>query len=159
MMCNPFFVIFQPTVGMDVLAFLRGYLFLSLLLYNRCCGDFKPLLLLGSTGIPRIGLHSLLNFLFPKRDFLFLSFFSNIDLCGPTLLDFLVGRRTISAKITLFSRLVFESTQLRAWWSGELVLEQSSYSKFVDKSSLSMLCISKGKRDDFNFVFSHTVIS
>ena len=106
MMCNCFFVIFQPTIGIDVLA----YLFLSLLLYNRCCGDFKPLLLLWSADIPYSGLFTLLNFLFPRRDFLWLPFFFNIELCGPTLLGF---------------RLVVEQPRLKSlclvdWYSNQL---------------------------------------
>ena len=159
MMCNRFIVIFQPTIGMDVLVFLSRYLFLSFLLYNRCRGDSKPLLLLGSVGIPYSGLLTLLIFLFPRRDFRLLPFFFDINLCGPTLLSCLVGCRTTYVKITLSIRLVFKSTWLRAWWSRKLILEQLSYFEFVDKSPLSMLSSLKGKRDDFNFVFSRTVIS
>ena len=62
MMDNHFFVNFQ-LIGNNVLVFLSGYLFLSLFLYNRCLGDFKPLLILGSVVIPYSGLHALLNFL------------------------------------------------------------------------------------------------
>ena len=156
MKCDRFFVIFQPTLGMDVLVFMSEYLFLSLLLYNRCHGDIKSLLLLESTVIPYNCLLTLLNFLFPRRDFLWFPFFFDIDLCGPTLLGFLVGCRTTSIKITLSSRLVFKSIWLRAWWSKKLILKRLSYSEFVDKSSLPMLSSSKGKRDDFNFfVFTY----
>ena len=159
MMCDCFFVIFKPTIGIYVLVFLGGYLFLSLLLYNRCRGGFKPLLLLESVIIPYSGLLTLLNFLFPRRDFLLLPFFFDTNLCGPTLLGFLVGCRMISDRITLSSILLFESTWLRVWWSGKLILEQLSYSEFIDKSPLPMLSSSKGKREDSNFVFSRTVIS
>ena len=92
MMCNRFFVNFQ-LIENNVLAFLSGYLFLSLLLYDRCSGDFKPLLILESAVIPYSGLHTLLNFLFSRFDFLLFPFSFNIDLCGPTLLGFLVGNR------------------------------------------------------------------
>ena len=159
MMCNYFFVIFQPTIGIDVLVFLSQYLFLSLLLYSRCCGNFKPLLLLGSANTSYSGLLTLLNFLFSRRDFLRLLFFFNINLCGPTLLGFSVGRRTTSVKITASIRLVFESTWLRAWWFGKLILERLSYFGFVDKSSLPTLNSSKGKRDDFNYIYPRTIIS
>ena len=81
-------MVFQPTIGMDVLVSMSGYLFLSWLLYNRCRVDFKPLLLLGSADIPYSGLLKLLNFLFPRRDFLWLPFFFDINLCAPTLLVF-----------------------------------------------------------------------
>ena len=118
----------------------------------------KPFLLLRSTGIPYIGLLTLLNFLFPRCDFLLILFFFNIGLCGPTLLGFWVGHRTTSVKITLSSRSISESTWSRAWWSEKSVLEWLSYCESFDKSPLSMLCTSKGKRDDFNFVFSRTVI-
>ena len=104
MMCNRFFVIFQLIIGSNVLVFLSGYLFLSSLLYNRCLGDFKPLLILGSVVIPYSGLHTLLHFLFSWCDFFVLPFFFNIDLCGPILLGFLVGRKTTSVKITTSSR-------------------------------------------------------
>ena len=63
MMCDCFFVIFQPTIGIDVLVFLIGYLILPLLLYNRCRGDFRPWFLLGFAYIPYSGLLTLLNFL------------------------------------------------------------------------------------------------
>ena len=85
MMCNCFFMIFQLIIGSNILVFLSGYLFLSLLLYNRCLGDFKPLLLLESAVILHSGLHTLMNFLFPRRDFLLLPFVFDIDLCGPTV--------------------------------------------------------------------------
>ena len=159
MMCDSFFLIFQPNIGIDVLVFLSEYSFLSLLLYNRCCGDFKPFLLLGFSCTPYSGLLKLLTFLFPRRDFLLLSFFFNINLDGPTLLGFLDGCRTTLVKIILSSRLVFESTWLIAWLSRKLILEQLSYFEFVDKSPLPMLSLSKAKRGDFNFVFSCTVIS
>ena len=70
MMCGRFFVIFQQTVGTDVLVSINGNLFLSLLLYNRCRGRFKPLLLLWPADIPHSGLITLLNILFYRRDFL-----------------------------------------------------------------------------------------
>ena len=132
--CTPgtVIMIFQPTIGIDVLVFLSEYLFLSLLLYNKCCGDFKPFLLLGFAWTPFSGLLTLLNFLFPRHNFLLLSFFFDIDLCGLTLLGFLVGRRMTSVKITSFSRSVFKSTWLRAWWSGKLIKEWLSYFEFVD---------------------------
>ena len=132
MMCNCFFVIFQPTIGMGVLVFMSRYLSLSLLLYSRYFIGFKPLSLLGSAVIPNSGLDTLLKFLFSRCDFLLLPFFFDINLCWSTLLSFLVGRRTASVKITLSSKLVFKSTLLRAWWSGKLILEQISYSVFVD---------------------------
>ena len=88
MMCNLLFMIFQPTIGMGVLVFMSGYLSLSLLLYNRCRVVFKPLLLLGSAVIPYSGLLTLLNFLFPRCDFLLLPFFFDINLYGPTFLGF-----------------------------------------------------------------------
>ena len=116
-MRDRFFVKFQ-LIGNNVLLFLSEYLFLSLLVYNRCLGNFKPLLIFGSAVIPYSDLPTLLNFLFPRRDFLSLPFFFDINLFGPTLLGFLVGRRTTSVKITLSSRLEFESTWLRACWSG-----------------------------------------
>ena len=75
MMCNCFFMIFQPTIGIDVLVFMSEYLFLSLLLHNRCRGGFKPLLLFESAVVPYGGLLILLIFLFPRRDFLLLPFF------------------------------------------------------------------------------------
>ena len=153
MMRNRFFVNFQ-FIGNNVLAFLSGCFFLSLLLYIRYLGDLKPLLILGSAVIPYSGLHTLLNFLFPRRDFLLLPFFFDIDLCGPALLGFSIGCRTTMVRITLSRRLVFESTWLRAWWSGKLILAQLSYFDFVDKSSLFLTSSSKGKRDDFNFIFS-----
>ena len=87
MMHNRFFVNFQ-LIGKNVLVFLCGYLFLSLILYNRCRDDFKPMLILQSTFVPCVGLHTLLNFLFSQCDFLVLSFFFNIDWCGSTLLSF-----------------------------------------------------------------------
>ena len=119
MICNRFFVNFQ-FVGNNVLLFLCGYLFLSSLLYNRCLDAFKLLLILRSIVVPSIGLHILLNFLFSWCDFLLLPFFFNINLCGPTLLGFLVGRRTITIETTLSNRLVVESTCLGANWSGKL---------------------------------------
>ena len=88
MMCNYFFLIFQPTIGIDVLVFLSGYLFLSLPIYNRCRGDFKLLLLLGSAGIPYSGLLTLLNLLFPRHDFFLLPFFFDIDLFESTFIGF-----------------------------------------------------------------------
>ena len=122
-MFDCFFVIFQQTIGMDILVPMSGYLFLPLLLYSRCLGDFKPLLLLGSVVILYSGLHTLLNFLFSRRDFLLLPFFFNINLCGPTLLGFFVGRRTTSVKTTLSTRSVFKSTWLKVWQSGKLILK------------------------------------
>ena len=82
MMCDCFLVIFQPTIGMDVLVFMSGYLFLSLLLHNRCRGGFKPLLLFCSTVIPYSGLLTLLNFLIFTPDILLLSFFSILICVG-----------------------------------------------------------------------------
>ena len=123
-MCNRLFLIFQPTIGIGVVVFLSGHLFLSLILYNRCRGDFKPLLLLGSANTPYSGLFTLLNFLFPRCDFLWLPFFFDIDLCGPTLPGLLVGCRTTSFKITLSTRSVFKSIWLRSWWSENLILER-----------------------------------
>ena len=107
MMRNCFFVNFQ-LIGDNVLVFLSGYLFMSSFLYNRCFGDFKSLLILGSKVIPYSGLHTLLNFLFSRRDFLLLPFFFDIDLCGPILLGFSGGCRTTLVQITSSSRLVFE---------------------------------------------------
>ena len=159
MMCDCFFVIFQQTIGMDVLVSMSGYLFLSSLLYNRCCCGFKSLLLLGSTDISYSGSLILLNFLFCRHDFFLLTFFFDIDLCRPTLLIFVVGYRITSFKITSSTRLVFESTWLRTWWSGKLIFERLSYSKFVDKSLLPMLSSSKCKRDNINFIYPRTVIS
>ena len=145
MMCNRFIMIFQLIIGSNVLVFLSGYLFLPSRLYNRCLGDFKPWSLLGSAVIPYSGLHTLLHFLFPRRDFLLMPFFFDINLCRPTLLDFPIGRRTTSVKTSSSSRLVFKSTWLRAWWSGELILKWLSCSDFIDKSPLSMMSSLKGK--------------
>ena len=150
MLCDRFLVNFQ-LIWNNVLVFLSEYLFLSLLLYNRCLGDFKPLLILGSVVIPHSGLHTFLNFLFPRRDFLLLPFNFNIDLCGPTLLGFSVSHRTTLVKITSSSRLVFKSTWLRTCCSWKLILERLSDSDFVDKSPLSIISSSKGKRGDFIF--------
>ena len=111
-MCHCFFVIFQQTFRIAVLVSMRGYSFLYLLLYNRCCGGFKPLLLLWSTYITYSGFLVLLNFLFSRHDFLLFLLFFGIDLCGPTLLDFLVGCVTTLVKITLFCRSILESTWL-----------------------------------------------
>ena len=97
MMRDCFFVNFQH-IGNNVLVLPCGYIFLSLLLHNRCLDDFKPMLILWFAVVPYVGLHTLLNFLFSWCDFLFLLFFFNIDLCGPTRLGFLVGRRTTSVK-------------------------------------------------------------
>ena len=104
MMCDWFFVIFQPTIGIDVLVFLSGYSFLSLLLYNICRCDFKPLLLLGFACTSYSGLLTLLNFLFPRRDFLLLSFFLWYWFVWAYTPWFLVGCRITSFKITSFSR-------------------------------------------------------
>ena len=46
MMCNYFFVIFQETIGIDVLVSMSEYLFLLSFLYNRCCCGLISLLLL-----------------------------------------------------------------------------------------------------------------
>ena len=115
---------------------------------------YKSLLLLQFAVIPYSGLLTLLNF----RDCLWLPFFFDIDLCGPTLLGFWLMYNNL-VKITSSSRLVFKSTWLWARWSERLILERSSYSEFVDKLLLPMLSSSKGKRDDFNFVSSRTIIS
>ena len=154
-----FCVIFQPTIGMNVLVFRSGYLLWSLLLYNRCRGGFKSLLPLESAVVSYSGLLVLLNFLFPRRGFLLLPFFFNINLCGPTLLGFLVCCSTTSVKITLSNRSVFKSTWLGAWWSGKIILKRLSYSEFIDKSPLPMLSSFRGKRGSFNHVFSRTVMS
>ena len=111
MMRNRFFVNFQ-LIGNNVIVFLCGYLFLSSFLYNRCLDDFKPLLTLRSAFVPYVGLHRLLNFLFSWCDFLFLPFFFDINLCGPTLLGFLVVHRMTSVKTTSSNRSVVESTWL-----------------------------------------------
>ena len=42
MMYDRFFVNFQH-IGINVLVFLCGYVFLSLILHNRCLDDFKPI--------------------------------------------------------------------------------------------------------------------
>ena len=80
MIYDCFFVIFQPTIGIDVLVFLSGCLLLSLLLYNRCRGDFKQFLLLRFPCTLHSGLLILLNFLFPRRDFSCCQF-SLISIC------------------------------------------------------------------------------
>ena len=105
MMCDVFFVIYQEIIGIDVLVSMGRYLYLSLLLYKRYRGDFKPLLLLGSIDIPYSGLLILLNFLFSRRDFLLFLFFFGINLRGPTLLGFVVGGVTTLGKITSSNRL------------------------------------------------------
>ena len=91
-MCDCFFVIFKQTIRMDVLISMSEYLLLSSLLYNRCCCGFKPLLLMCFVDIPYSGLLTLLNFLFSRRHFLLFLFFFGINMYGPTLLCFLVGR-------------------------------------------------------------------
>ena len=100
----------QQHTTSNTLNILCGYLFLSLFLYNRCLDDFKPLLILQSAVVSYVGLHTLLNFLFSWCDFLLLPFSFNINVCGPTLLCFSVGRRTTSVKTTLSNRLVVKST-------------------------------------------------
>ena len=117
MTCDRFFVRFQATIGIDVPVSMSEYFFLSSFLYNRrCCGTL-PSLLLKSIDTPYNGFLTLLDFLFSRRDFFLFPFFFGIDLCGPTLLGFSVGRRTTFVKITLSSRSVLLSAWLRARWN------------------------------------------
>ena len=150
---NCFFLNFQ-LIGNNVQVFLCGCLFLSLLLYNRCLVDFKLLSTLRFTVVQYVGLHTLLNFFFSWCDFLLLPFFFNINLCGSTLLGFLVGHRTTSVKTTLSNRLVvwIESTWIGVNWSGRLIREWSLYSEFDDKWLLFISSSLKCNRDDLNLV-------
>ena len=158
MMHDRFFVNF-PLIGNNVLVFLSGYFFQSSFLYNRCLSDFKPLLILGSVVIPYSGLHTLLNLLIFRRDFLLLPFFFNTDLCGPILLSFLVGRKTTLVNTTLSNRLVVESTWLVANWSGKIITEWSLYSEFVDRWLLSKSSLLKCNIEDLNLVDLQTISS
>ena len=132
-MCDWFFVIFQQTIGMDVLVSMRGYLFWSSLLYNRYRGGFKPLLLLWTADIPYSGLITLLNLLFSRCDFLLFLLFFGIDLCGPTLLGFLVGRVTTLGKITLSCRSILKSTWFGPWQYGRLIPSTSDRYLYLDE--------------------------
>ena len=151
MMRYRFFVNFQ-LIGNKVQAFVCGHLFLSSLLYNRCLDDFKLLLTLWSAFVPYVGLHTLLNFLFSWCDFHCLSFFFNINLCGPTLLGFSVGRRTTSVKTTSSNRLVVGSTWLGVNWSRKLRIEWSLYVELTDKWLLFISNSLKCNRDGLNLV-------
>ena len=95
--------------------------------------------------------HSLVCCFFRIDFFLLLGFF-NINLCGPTLLGFVVGCRTNSVKTTSSNRLVVESTWLRSNWSGKLIPEWSSYSEFVYKWLLSISSWLKYNRDNLNLL-------
>ena len=133
MMCDHFFVIFQQTIGMDVLVSMSRSLFLFLLLYNRCRDGFKPLLLLWSADIQYSGLITLLNFLFSMRDSLLFLLFFSINLYGPTLLGFLVGCVTILGRITLSCRSMLESTWLGPSQYGRLIQEWLSCPESINK--------------------------
>ena len=157
-MRNRFFVNFQ-IIGNNVLVFLCGYVFLSLLLYTRCLNEFTILLTLWSTVVSYVGLRTLLNFLFSWCDFHCLSFLFNIDLRGPTLLGFSVGRRTTSLKTTLSNRSVVESTWLGVNWSGKLRTEWSLYVELVDKWLLFMPNWLKCNRDGLNLIDRRIILS
>ena len=87
---------------------------------ERLCDSmfFSPLL--NSAYPPCSCVLTLLNFLFLRRDFFLLVVFFDFNLSWPTLLDFLVGHKTLFVKSTLSNRLVSKLTWLRIQWPGKL---------------------------------------
>ena len=98
-------------------------------------------------------------FFFSRHDFFLLPFFS-VSICAG--LHFLVLRLVVK-------RPRLKSLCLADWYSNQLVLERGkmgkliqewlSYPESFDKWLLPMLSLSKGKKNDFNFVDPRTVIS
>ena len=83
--------------------------------YVTCCGTISSSLS-RSTDLKYSGPLTLLSLLIFRSDFVLLLVFFNIDLCGPTLLLFLVSCRTTLVKTTSSNILVVESTWLRTTW-------------------------------------------
>ena len=157
-MRNCFLVNFQ-IIGNNVLVFLCGYLFLSSLLYTRCLNDFSIYWTLWFAIVPYFDLHTLLNFLFSYCDFHCLSFFFNIDLCGPTLLGFSVGRRTTLVKTTSSNRSVVWSIWLGVDWSRKLRIEWSLCIELIDKWLLFISNLLERNWDGLNLVDRQIILS
>ena len=101
--------------------------------------------------------HSWVSFFF--CDFHSLSFFFNINLCGPTLLGFLVGHRTTLVKTTLSNRLVVGSTWLGVNWSRNLRIEWSLCVELTDKWLLFISNLLECNQDGLNLVDQQIISS
>ena len=119
----------------------------SLFVQNRCCcSRFVPFLF-GSVDPLRSCVLALLNFLFLMHDFFLYVVVFDFNLCGPTLLGFLVGCTTTFFKSTLSNRSVFESTWLRKH-------NQSLYFWSINIKSLHEFGSSKSREGGIIFVES-----